>query len=222
MRIQRLQTRIIVFFVALLALEQLAAFWFVNAANSNNAHAKIEESPAHLANVLAEALQVGVGVARGTLPSGAPAVYVTEILVQPPDDGRESALMPDARVREALWRERARLGHPPLTGDPALDALARDAAERMRGADAPDPGDLGTRALVGRGVAAVDVFVASAPTEAIRSRNLPDPRFRRVGVGVAHGVANDTAVDRDGHLRPAVGRSDRERRLGRARGRDGG
>jgi hypothetical protein len=29
--------------------------------------------------------------------------------------------------------------------------------------------------------------VASAPAEALRSRNLPDPRFRRVGVGVATG-----------------------------------
>lgn len=43
MRIQRLQTRIIVFFVVLLALVQVTAFWFVNAANSKNAHAKIEE-----------------------------------------------------------------------------------------------------------------------------------------------------------------------------------
>src|ERR1041384_5403145 len=43
MRIRRLQTRIIILFVALLALVQVAAFWFVNAANSNNAHAKIEE-----------------------------------------------------------------------------------------------------------------------------------------------------------------------------------
>src|SRR6185295_8755695 len=43
MRIQRLQTRIIVFFVALLALVQIAAFCFVNAANSNNARAKVEE-----------------------------------------------------------------------------------------------------------------------------------------------------------------------------------
>jgi len=43
MRIQRLQTRIIVFFVALLALVQVAAFCFVNAANSSNAHAKVEE-----------------------------------------------------------------------------------------------------------------------------------------------------------------------------------
>jgi diguanylate cyclase (GGDEF)-like protein len=43
MRIQRLQTRIIVFFVALLALVQVAAFIFVNAANSKNAHNKVEE-----------------------------------------------------------------------------------------------------------------------------------------------------------------------------------
>jgi diguanylate cyclase (GGDEF)-like protein len=43
MRIQRLQTRIIVFFVALLALVQVAAFWFVNAANSRNAQAKVVE-----------------------------------------------------------------------------------------------------------------------------------------------------------------------------------
>jgi diguanylate cyclase (GGDEF)-like protein len=43
MRIQRLQTRIIVFFVALLALVQVAAFWFVNAANSRNAETKIAE-----------------------------------------------------------------------------------------------------------------------------------------------------------------------------------
>ena len=41
--IQRLQTRIIVFFVALLALVQVAAFVFVNAANSKNARAKVEE-----------------------------------------------------------------------------------------------------------------------------------------------------------------------------------
>ncbi|MEO8016940.1 MAG: EAL domain-containing protein [Pseudomonadota bacterium] len=43
MRIQRLQTRIIVFFVALLALVQVAAFWFVNAANSRNAQEKVAE-----------------------------------------------------------------------------------------------------------------------------------------------------------------------------------
>ncbi|MBC8027392.1 MAG: EAL domain-containing protein [Steroidobacteraceae bacterium] len=40
---RRLQSRIILFFVALLALVQVAAFVFVNAANSNNARAKLEE-----------------------------------------------------------------------------------------------------------------------------------------------------------------------------------
>jgi hypothetical protein len=33
----------------------------------------------------------------------------------------------------------------------------------------------------------VDVFVASDPGEAVRSANLRDRRFRRVGVGVAEG-----------------------------------
>ena len=43
MRIQRLQTRIIVLFVALLALVQVAAFWFVNATNSRSARIKVAE-----------------------------------------------------------------------------------------------------------------------------------------------------------------------------------
>ncbi|HLA70309.1 MAG TPA: EAL domain-containing protein [Steroidobacteraceae bacterium] len=43
MRIQRLQTRIIIFFVALLVLVQVLAFTFVNAANSRNAQTKVEE-----------------------------------------------------------------------------------------------------------------------------------------------------------------------------------
>ncbi len=40
---------------------------------------------------------------------------------------------------------------------------------------------------MGRRLAAADGFVASAPGEATRSRNLPDARFRRVGVGVVEG-----------------------------------
>jgi uncharacterized protein YkwD len=154
-----------------------------------DAHAAVEESPAHLSNVLRrEAARVGVGVAVGRLPSGDPTVYLTEIVVQPPDDGAESRLTPDARVREALWRARARLGLRPLTADAALDALAREAAGRMRGQDGTDPGGLGDEALaLRREVAAVDVFVATGPDEAVRSANLRDPRYARVGVGVAAG-----------------------------------
>src|SRR6185295_5759055 len=42
-RIHHLRTRIIVLFVALLTLVQIAGFWLVNAANSRNAQAKVEE-----------------------------------------------------------------------------------------------------------------------------------------------------------------------------------
>lgn len=153
------------------------------------AHDAVEDSPAHLANVLRPgATRAGVGIARARLPSGEPAVYLAELLVEPPDDGAASPLTPDARVREALWRERARLGAAPLTADPALDALAREAASAMRSRDETDPDGLAERALaLRRELAAVDVFVAGGPDDAARSSNVRDPRFSRVGVGVAAG-----------------------------------
>lgn len=159
------------------------------ASTALGAHEAAEESPAHLGNVLRpDATRVGVGIARTRLPSGDPAVYLTEVLVAPPDDGAESRLTPDARVREALWRERAQLRLAPLTADPALDALAQDAARLMSRRDETEPDGLGERALaLRRRLAAVDVFVASAPAEAVRSSNLRDARFRRVGVGVTIG-----------------------------------
>ena len=125
-------------------------------------------------------------LASGTLASGGAAVYLTEVLVQPPDDGSASPLTPEARVREALWSERTRLALPPLTADAALDALAREAAASLASRDAAEvPPDLADRALaLRRALAAVDVFVASAPGEAARSANVRDRRWQRVGVGV--------------------------------------
>lgn len=159
------------------------------AATALDAHAALEESPAHLANVLQPAAtRAGIGVARARLPSGDQTVYLAEVLLEPTDDGAESRLTPDARVRAALWSERARLGLAPLTADPALDALARDAAAAMARRDDPQPDGLADRALaLRRQLAAVDVFVAGGPDDAARSRNLKDPRFSRVGVGVVTG-----------------------------------
>jgi uncharacterized protein YkwD len=158
-------------------------------ATAVEAHAEAEESPAHRSSMLQpDATRVGIGIARARLASGETTIYLTEVFVEPPDDGASSHLTPDARVREALWRERARLGLAPLTSDPGLDALARDAASAMRARDETDPDGLGDRALaLRRSIAAVDVFVSSAPSEAVRSANLRDPRFKRVGVGVASG-----------------------------------
>lgn len=159
------------------------------AGTSLDAHEAGEESPAHLANVLRpEATRLGVGIARARLPSGDATVYLTEVFVEPPDDGADGPLSQEGRAREALWRERARLGLPPLTADPALEALAREAALSLLERDSTEATGVEERALARRrGLAAVDVFVASAPAEVVRSTNLRDGRFRRVGVGMATG-----------------------------------
>ncbi|ACG73485.1 SCP-like extracellular protein [Anaeromyxobacter sp. K] len=159
------------------------------ASTALEAHQAAEESPAHLGNLLQPGVSsVGVGIARGRLSSGDPTVYLTEILIEPPDDGGGSRLTPDARVREAIWAERARLGRAPLTADLRLDALAREAAVGMRARDETDPGDVEVRALkLRRRIAAVDVFVVSGPGEAARSANVGDGRFARVGVGAVQG-----------------------------------
>jgi uncharacterized protein YkwD len=153
------------------------------------AHAAIEASPAHRSNLLVPAAsRIGVGVARGALPAGEPVVYVTEILVEPPPEPALDRLTPDARVREVLWRERERRGLPPLTADAALEALARTAANRVRDSDGGEAEGLAEGALrLRRGIAAADAFVASDPGEVVRSRNIADPRFKRVGVGVVIG-----------------------------------
>ena len=134
-----------------------------------------------------------------------PHVYLTEILVQPPDDGRASALTPDARVRAgALARARAarRARRSPRIA--ALDALAARRRRAMRARGRARGGRLGARALAAPAdLAAVDVFVASAPAEAARSRNLPDaalpPRRRGGGdAATARGYGARAALDRGG------------------------
>jgi uncharacterized protein YkwD len=166
-------------------LENVAA-----ASTALSAHEAAAESPAHLRNMLEPSVrQVGIGIARERSSAGDARVYLTEIFVEPvePDEG---PLTLDARIREALWQERARLGLPPLTADAALDELARDGAAELRSRDARELPALADRALsLRRTLAAVDVFVASVPREAARSRNLEDRRFRRVGVGVVEGAS---------------------------------
>ena len=153
------------------------------------AHRGAEESPAHRESILSRsAKQVGCGIARGRLPTGDPIVYLTEVFVEPVQDGSDDRMTPEARVREAMWSERARLRELPLTSDPALDELARAGAREMLGRGEPRGEALAEKALaLGRKIAAVDAFVATKPSDATRSKNLPDRRFRRVGVGVAIG-----------------------------------
>ncbi len=153
------------------------------------AHRGAEESPAHRENILSRgATQIGCGIARGRLATGEPIVYLTEIFLEPVEDGSDDRMTPATRVREAIWRERARLQAPPMTSDPMLDDLARTAAREMLRDGEPGGERLGESALrLGRKLAAVDAFVATKPSDAARSRNLADRRFRRVGVGIAIG-----------------------------------
>jgi len=158
-------------------------------ATALDAHAATEGSPAHRANLLTpSATLIGVGVARGTLPTGEAIAYVTEILLEPPPEADADRRTLDARVREAIWRERARRALPPLTNDLTLEEIAREAATTMRARDSGEVEGVAAAALrAGRRLAAADAFIARVPEEALRSRNLTDARFRRVGVGVAAG-----------------------------------
>lgn len=159
------------------------------AATSSEAHRAIEESPAHLQNVLSrEVTRVGCGVARGKLPNGDPIVYITEIFIRPVDGGSDDRMTPEGRVREAIWAERARLGLPSLISDPVLDDLARHTARQMLATGHPGGEPLTAHALgLGRKLAAADTYVSATATAASRSRNLPDRRFRRIGVGAISG-----------------------------------
>ena len=153
------------------------------------AHREAEGSPAHRESILSRTARlVGCGIARGRLPTGDPIVYLTEVFLEPVEDGSDDRMTPEARVREAIWRERSRLKVPPMLSDPALDQFAREAAREMLGRGEPRGDRLGERALsLGRKLAAVDAFIATKPSDATRSKNLPDRRFHRVGVGVAVG-----------------------------------
>jgi hypothetical protein len=177
------------------AMENLAA-----GESALAAHESLEESPAHLANLLdRELTQLGVGLARGTTSTGEPLVYVTEILLTPPSSETEKApANPEAQVREALRRERVRLGRRPLRSDRRLDELAAEAAQDMMRSNKLRKIDLAgidaSPRAVGFPAWAVtqrarlftgDAFATSTPGGAARSAHLADPRLQWVGVGVA-------------------------------------
>jgi diguanylate cyclase len=100
MRIQRLQTRIIVLFVALLALVQVAAFVFVNAANSKNARTKVEEE-----------LNVGQRVFARLLEQNAEKLKMAARVLAADFAFREAiATHDDGTIASALSNHGARIG----------------------------------------------------------------------------------------------------------------
>jgi len=125
MRIQRLQTRIIVLFVALLALVQVAAFWFVNAANSRNAQAKV-----------AEELNVGQRVFARLLDQNAEKLKLSARVLAADFAFREAIATHDTgTIASALANHGARIGADAmvfvdLQGQVISDTLSPDGAAR--------------------------------------------------------------------------------------------
>src|SRR4029077_20495637 len=125
MRIQRLQTRIIVFFVALLALVQVAAFWFVNAANSRNAQTKV-----------AEELDVGQRVFARLLDQNAEKLKLSARVLAADFAFREAIATHDTgTIASALANHGARIGAQAmvfvdLQGNVVSDTLSPQAGAR--------------------------------------------------------------------------------------------
>jgi diguanylate cyclase (GGDEF)-like protein len=125
MRIQRLQTRIIVLFVALLALVQVAAFWFVNAANSRNAQAKV-----------AEELNVGQRVFARLLDQNAEKLKLSARVLAADFGFREAIATHDTgTIASALANHGARIGAEAmvfvdLEGQVVSDTLSPRGASR--------------------------------------------------------------------------------------------
>ena len=125
MRIQRLQTRIIVLFVALLALVQVAAFWFVNAANSRNAEDKV-----------AEELNVGQRVFARLLDQNAEKLKLSARVLAADFAFREAIATHDTgTIASALANHGARIGADAmvfvdLQGQVISDTLSPDGAAR--------------------------------------------------------------------------------------------
>lgn len=164
------------------------------------AHAQIEQSPGHLANVIdPEVTRVGVGVARAARPEG-PAVTVTEVFARPSREGADDT--PQA-VLKAINAERARRAVLPVAALAELDAIARDHVQKVARAgdpDAPVPDrDLTGRALLAvpkASVAAADVFVADAAADALASSNVGRREFNRVGIATVRAAAARLGRDR--------------------------
>ncbi len=151
------------------------------------AHAAVAGSPAHLANLLdPRHRRIGLGMARGLSPDGAPALYLTEVLAAPV----VGSLDPARDALDLLAQERARRRLPPLQRSPDLDAVARSAVAEVALQDTlklrPDvtqaalESDPTLKSVVG------ELFVGSAPDEARSSRNLADARWKRIGAGAIY------------------------------------
>lgn len=163
------------------------------------AHFGIEHSPGHRLNLLEDHHRaIGVGIA--TRPDDGLTVLV-EVLAAPLDDGGAD---PVGAAYLALDELRAKKGLKPLKHHPVLEALAQEHARRCLAREAlktelPDGRKLHDKvfeALTDAKEASVDLAILEAPSMIPLSKNLSNPAYTSVGVGLVRGDSEKYGADK--------------------------
>lgn len=163
------------------------------------AHFGIEHSPGHRLNLLEEHHRaLGVGIA--TRADDGLTVLV-EVLAAPLDDGGAD---PTGAAYLALDELRAKRGLKALKRHPVLEALAQEHARRclsreLLKAELPDGRKVHEKvfeAMTDAKEAAVDLAIVEAPSLVPASKNLANPAYTSVGLGLVRGDSEKYGPDK--------------------------
>jgi uncharacterized protein YkwD len=163
------------------------------------AHFGIEHSPGHRLNLLEEHHRaLGVGIATRAEDG---LTVLVEVLAAPLDDGGDD---PAGAAYLALDELRAKRGLKPLKRHPVLEALAQEHARRclsrdLLKADLPDGRKLHDKvfeAMTDAREASVDLAIVEAPSLLPASKNLSNPSYTTVGLGLVRGDSEKYGADK--------------------------
>ena len=167
------------------------------AEDAPTAHAAIEESPAHLMNLLdPRHSRLGLGAASGLSPDGERAVYLTEVLAQPILGSSD----PASEVATTLFSERKKRKLPALVRDPRLDAMALARLRTLVAAQgkmvAPDLTHQALDQISSLTSAAAEWMVLGAPDDARLSKDVGGRDWAVLGVGALYASSKEYGPDR--------------------------
>ena len=154
------------------------------------AHFGIEHSPGHRSNLL-EPAHRALGLGLATRASDGLTLLV-QVLATPVDDG---GLDPVGAAYQAIDEQRARKNLKPLKRHAVLEALAQEHARSclardVLSAELSDGHKLHERvfeALTTSREASIDLAIVESPTLVPASKNLADPRYSAMGLGLVRG-----------------------------------
>jgi len=167
------------------------------APDAAGAHQAIEESPAHLMNLLdPRHTRLGLGAVAGITPDGERGVYLTEVLAQPIVGSKD----PQRDIYEQISRARTQRRLPPLVRDPRLDALAQ---ERVQEAAADGVSRL-DKDIAGAALQSVEalrsasgeMLVVGAPEDVKMSKGAAERDWGVVGIGATYASSKQYGPDR--------------------------